>query len=90
MEVTKMREINISSSTGITVVYQYGVSGTGTEISFPKPFYDKNPNFKITNIAISSGGMLPNGTYLWDYSTGVTSAKITFNPNSDIVISAMQ
>lgn len=68
MVVTKMREINISSSTGITVVYQYGVSGTGTEISFPVPFFEKDSNYRITNIAISSGGMLPNGTYLWDYT----------------------
>ncbi len=40
----------------------------------------------VTNIAISSGGLVGN-TYSWDYS-GATDATITINPNSDITITA--
>lgn len=85
MVVAKQREIFVSN-TGIIVGYQL-TSGTGIESSLPSPFFDNDSRYQITDISISSGGIQANGTYLWDY-TGATSATITINPNSDIVIAA--
>jgi prepilin-type N-terminal cleavage/methylation domain-containing protein len=88
MVVTKQREVSVSN-TGITVVYQYWVSGTGIESSVVSPFFDNDSKYQITDISISSGGIQSDNTYLWDY-TGATSATITFNPNSEIVIAAIK
>jgi hypothetical protein len=54
---------------------------------FVTPFFDRDPLYKITNIAVSSGAITP-GALSWDIS-GATMASIVLNPNSDISISSV-
>lgn len=54
MVVAKQREILISN-TGMITTFLYATSGTGTEFSLPRPFFDKDSAYQITNIAVSSG-----------------------------------
>ena len=72
--------------TGVLTNYTYNITSTGTETRFVTPFFDSDPLYKITNIAVSSGAITP-GALSWDIS-GATSASIVFNPNSDITISS--
>ena len=72
--------------TGILTNYTYNNTSTGTETRLVTPFFDSDPLYKITNIAVSSGAITP-GALSWDIS-GATSASIVFNPNSDITISS--
>jgi hypothetical protein len=52
------------------------------------PFFDNDKQYKITNIAISSGAIIP-GALNWDLSyPTLTGATITIKPNSDITISS--
>ncbi len=88
MVVTNERTITVSS-TGITSSYLYGMSGTGTEESFPSPFYDNDAQYIISDIAVSSGGMLNGLVPSWDH-TGATIASIIVKPNSDITITAIK
>ena len=88
MVVTTERTITVSS-TGITSSYLYGMSGTGTEASFLSPFYDNDAQYIISDIAVSSGGMLNGLVPSWDH-TGATTASIIVKPNSDISITAMK
>lgn len=86
MVVTEQRIISISTNTGITSSFS-GTNGTGTEVSFLIPFYDNDTHYIISDISVSSGGMLNGSVPLWD-NTGATTALITVNPNADISITA--
>ncbi len=57
MVVTTERTITVSS-TGIISSYLYGTNGSGTEVFFRSPFYDKDSQYVISDISVSSGGML--------------------------------
>ena len=60
------------SATGVTTSYAYNSSYTGTETRFPAPFFDSDPRYVISDIAISSGSLdTPD-------MTGVTIATITY------------
>jgi prepilin-type N-terminal cleavage/methylation domain-containing protein len=84
--VTTRRTIDITS-TGVVTNYTYNTTSTGTEMRLVTPFFDRDPLYKITNIAVSSGAITP-GALSWDIS-GATMASIVLNPNSDISISSV-
>ena len=70
------------SATGVTTSYAYNSSYTGTETRFPAPFFDSDPRYVISDIAISSGSLdTPD-------MTGVTIATITYRASWDIIIAA--
>lgn len=84
--VTTQRSIDITS-TGVVTNYIYSTTSTGTETRLVTPFFDRDPLYKITNIAVSSGVMLP-GALNWDIS-GATNASITISSNSDVSLSSI-
>lgn len=86
--VTTQRDIAISN-TGIVTTYKYNSTNTGTESTLASPFFDSDPEYQISNIAVSSGAMVAWVVPLWD-QTGATSAVMTIMPNSDITISAIK
>ncbi len=70
------------SSTGVSTNYAYGTAYTGTETRLVAPFFDSDPKYQISDIAISSGSLdTPD-------MTGVTMAMITYRANGDIIIAA--
>ncbi|NRH20495.1 prepilin-type N-terminal cleavage/methylation domain-containing protein [Candidatus Gracilibacteria bacterium] len=72
--VATSRKISISN-TGITSIYEHP-TGTGMEAELLPPFFESDPLYIISDIAISSGGMTNVGTIpAWD-QTGATSADI--------------
>ena len=83
--VTTQRNITITN-TGIVTSYTYNSTSTGTETRLVTPFFDSDPLYKITNIAISSGALVP-WALNWDLTGSIlTGATITIKPNSDIDI----
>ncbi len=86
MVVTTQRIVSITS-TGIITSYKYNTTSTGTEVSLVVPFFDSDPKYAITDIAISSGGIVNGTVPIWD-RTGATlsSVAIIINPNSDITM----
>ncbi len=84
--VTTQRSIDITS-TGVVTNYIYNTTSTGTETRLVTPFFDRDPLYKITNIAVSSGVMVP-GALNWDIS-GATNASITISSNSDVSLSSI-
>ncbi len=46
------------TSTGIVTSYLYNSTSTGTETRLVTPFFDNDPLYKITNIAVSSGALV--------------------------------
>ncbi|MBC7498653.1 prepilin-type N-terminal cleavage/methylation domain-containing protein [Candidatus Gracilibacteria bacterium] len=84
--VTTQRSIDITS-TGVVTNYIYNTTSTGTETRLVTPFFDRDPLYKITNIAASSGVMVP-GALNWDIS-GATNASITISSNSDVSLSSI-
>lgn len=89
MVVTTQRTISITN-TGIVTSYKYNTTSTGTEVSLVVPFFDSDPKYTITNIAVSSGGIVNGSVPLWD-RTGATlsSVAIIISPNSDITMSGV-
>ena len=83
--VTTQRDVTITS-TGVVTTYTYNGSSTGTETRLVTPFFDNDPLYKIRNISVSSGALVP-WALNWDL-TNVTNAVITIKPNSDIAISS--
>lgn len=84
--VTTQRRIDITT-TGLISTYQYN-NGTnnGVESQLVSPFFENDPQYKITDIAVSSGGITP-GALSWDQTgSTIASAAITISPNSDIAI----
>ena len=68
--------------------YKYNGTSTGTETRLVTPFFDSDSLYKITNIAVSSGALVP-WALNWDRTfPTLTGATITINPNSDISISS--
>lgn len=85
--VTTQRDVTITS-TGVVTTYIYNGSSTGTETRLVTPFFDNDPLYKITNIAVSSGALVP-WALIWDRTfPTLTGATITIKPNSDIAISS--
>jgi prepilin-type N-terminal cleavage/methylation domain-containing protein len=84
--VTTQRSIDITS-TGVVTNYIYNTTSTGTETRLVTPFFDSDPLYKITNIAVSSGVIVP-GALNWDVS-GATNAAITISSNSDVSLSSI-
>jgi hypothetical protein len=83
--VTNTRSVNISS-TGVLVTFQNG-SQSGTEISFLSPFFDNDADYKISNIAVSSGAVLDGVTPIWDQNN-LQSIRLQIFPNMNIVTTA--
>ncbi len=84
--VTTQRSVNITG-TGVVTNYIYNTTSTGTETRLVTPFFDRDPLYKITNIAVSSGVIVP-GALNWDLS-GATGATITINSNSDVTLTSL-
>ena len=79
--VTTERVVTISA-TGVTTWYTYGTSSTDIEARLSVPFFDNDPQYTISDIAISSGSLdIPD-------TTGVTVAYITYRANWDVIIAA--
>lgn len=85
--VTTLRTLEITA-TGILTNYTYNTTSTGTEARLVTPFFDSDPLYKITNIAASSGALVP-WALSWDSSGTITRATMTISPNSDIAISTI-
>ena len=84
MVVTTQRAITITSTWLITT-YKYNTTNTGTERSLVSPYYDNDIQYKITDMAISSWGILNGNVPLWDRTgSTLTSIGIIISPNSDI------
>ncbi|MBX9809818.1 type II secretion system GspH family protein [Candidatus Gracilibacteria bacterium] len=86
--VVNQRTISLSSQ-GLKVIYQDVNNNTGTEVSLQRPFFEGDSNYQIIDIAVSSGGVSTGVVPIWDH-TGVTSANVVMNPNSDIIIDAIK
>lgn len=74
------------SNTWIITRYFHDISNSGTESSLIFPFFDNDKSYRISNIAISSWGIINGVVPLWDNS-GMTSASIIMNPSLDNNIS---
>ena len=81
--VTTQRNVTVTN-TGIVTSYIYNGTSTGTETRLVTPFFDSDPLYKITNIAVSSGS-ITSWVLNWDLS-GATTASILLGSNSDIAI----
>lgn len=81
--VTSRREV-VATKTGVLTKYWYNITGTGIESSLVSPYYDNDPVYTITDLAISSGGIIP-GAMTWD-KTGstVSSISVIFLTNNQI------
>lgn len=86
--VANQRTIAISNQ-WLRVIYQDVNSNTGTEASLLRPFFEGDNVYQIINIAVSSGWVNTGVVPVWD-QTGVTSANVIMNPNSDITIDAIK
>lgn len=86
MVVTTQRTITVTNTWLITT-YKYNTTNTGTERTLVSPYYDNDIQYKITDIAVSSWGILNGNVPLWD-RTGATlsSVGIIISPNSDITM----
>ena len=85
---TDRRTIRITGW-GISTDYAINGTSTGTETNVVYPFFDNDPQYKITDISVSSG-ILSNGQKInWDH-TGVTLADITIEPNGSMTILALK
>ena len=86
--VVNQRTVSISAL-GFSVNYRDVSNNTGTETSVMRPFFEGDGNYKIIDIAVSSGGVSTGVVPAWDH-TGVTTANIIMNPNSEIDITAIK
>ncbi|MBC7503392.1 prepilin-type N-terminal cleavage/methylation domain-containing protein [Candidatus Gracilibacteria bacterium] len=89
MVVTNERTITVTN-TGLITTYKYNTTSAGTEKTLVSPYYDQDAQYKITDIAISSGGILNGNVPIWD-RTGSTlsSVGIIINPNSQITMTGI-
>lgn len=80
--VTVSERTVIISNTGITSRYFNNATSSGTEVSLLFPFFDNDKSYRISNIAVSSWGIINGVVPLWDNS-GMTIASIIMNPSLD-------
>lgn len=86
--VTTQRNIDITA-TGVVTSYTYNSTSTGTETRLVTPFFDSDPLYKITDIAVSSGALVA-WALNWDLTgSTITGATIAISQNSDITISSL-
>ena len=72
------------SNTWITTKYFHDITSSGTESTKLFPFFDKDKSYRISNIAISSWGIINGVVPLWDNS-GMTLVSIIMNASSDTI-----
>jgi prepilin-type N-terminal cleavage/methylation domain-containing protein len=74
------------TSTGMISTYR-NLTATGTETTFVEKYFDNDPLYRISDIAVSSGGIINGVAPLWD-NTGstISSIAITIANNADLSI----
>lgn len=85
MVVATERTIYLTS-TGMISTYR-NATATGREASLVERYFDNDPLYKISDIAVSSGGIIDGVVPLWD-NTGstISTIAITIASNADLSI----
>ncbi len=84
MVVATERTIYLTS-TGMISTYR-NATATGTETTFVERYFDNDPLYRISDIAVSSGGIIGGVAPAWDSSGTTLAVAITVGSNADLSI----